>query len=233
MTREGGCRLFSARLSSVGRRLDPPCCNNAFQRGSPWRFLRSKSVRKVGRAGVALPVGALQPFERVILVIPIPVNVGDLVGSGFAVFGDQLSQCRIGFGDAFLTPASGTHDEEPCPARPHPFARPRSLLQVYLPKDNTSRHWHRNLGPTDSIQSPARIPPALLRSALTTPDWTRETPGPGHSPGPPRPLGERIPGPALVSPRTAARFPASMSSAGSSGARARALRKVSAAPFQL
>src|SRR5205814_646238 len=47
------------------------------------------------------------------------------------------------------------------PNRPHPFAQPSPLLQIYLPKDKSSLLRHGNSVPTDSTQSPARIPPAL------------------------------------------------------------------------
>lgn len=40
------------------------------------------------QTGVVLPACALQPFEGVILVVPITVNLGDLIGSSFAVFCD-------------------------------------------------------------------------------------------------------------------------------------------------
>src|SRR5438552_11891833 len=47
------------------------------------------------------------------------------------------------------------------PNRPHPFAQPPPLLQIYLPKDKSSLLRHGNSVLRDSTQSPARIPPAL------------------------------------------------------------------------
>src|SRR5437870_7785561 len=47
------------------------------------------------------------------------------------------------------------------PNRPHPFAQPPPLLQIYLPTDKSSLLRHGNSVLRDSIQSPARIPPAL------------------------------------------------------------------------
>src|SRR5205823_1950697 len=78
------------------------------------------------------------------------------------------------------------------PNRPHPFAQPPPLLQIYLPKDKSSLHRHGNSVPTDSTQSRARIPSSLPPASLRPTDCPRETPGPGHSPGPTRPPAGQI-----------------------------------------
>src|SRR4029434_785569 len=48
---------------------------------------------------------------------------------------------------------------------------------------------HGNSVPKDSIQSPARIRHGLPPGALAPTERPRETPAPGHSPGPTRPPG--------------------------------------------